>query len=645
LSNLKQKETDILNLIFKQLKPKPKTDTLEFCKKYGVLSGESSSVTGRFVPYPFQELGLKATSDERVEWLIFMKSTRTGYTKTLNFAIAYHIVEDPCPQMIFLPNNTKAIEWSKKELTPLLRDMPIVDDRLYKGIEQVNLFKPYSGGFLGIAGLQTANNVASVTLKNVFVDEADRVPSDLDGEGDTFGLLAKRSESYYDGKFIAGSTPTIKYHSNIERLFNETDMRYRFYPCPFCGHHQILEFDNLRWDKEYRDGVLHHLTDTARFECTNCEEKIYQIHHRKMDKKARWYQTQKFYCCDEWQNPVKNGNWYWDENITIEHKDYLKNGEALCKHCNNTAEYNRTERLKLGVHLWAAMGYHAQSTWKKIAAAFIDTLGSKEKLKVFNNTWLGLTFEEKNITLESNAIMERAEEYERIPNDMKVITMTVDTQDNRLEYSIKAWYMGETSYNIEYGQIMIDPINEECWSELKRISLKKFKQEDGKQVGIFKVFIDMAGHRTDEVKKFVRKNPERFVMLKGDPKEVKENDARTISQLKQSAGDKNGIKDLIMWVATNKAKDIIFERLTLENNEYGSIHHNKSFDIEWYEMLTSERKVFKKNKSGFVESTYEKKRERNEAIDLETYHLAAIRLIQATPAFNLDLSIKEDVEK
>lgn len=216
--------------------------------------------------------------------------------------------------------------------------------------------------------------------------------------------------------------------------------------------------------------------------------------------------------------------------------------------------------------------------------------------------------------------------------------MTVDTQDDRLEYLIKAWCIGETSYNIKYGVIEGDPVNKFVWDELLEVKRAALQTEDGRDVYIFKGFIDMAGHRTDEVKKFVRANPKDFIMLKGDDKEVKTNDARPTAQLKKTQKD----GDLVMWVSTNKAKDIVFDRLSKQPHEYGYIHHNKSFEATWYEMLTSEKKIFKQNKKGFIESTYVKKNSsiRNEAIDLEGYQLAGVRVIQSeVPALNLEVPI------
>ena len=53
-----------------------------------------------------------------------------------------------------------------------------------------------------------------------------------------------------------------------------------------------------------------------------------------------------------------------------------------------------------------------------------------------------------------------------------------------------------------------------------------------------------------------------------------------------------------------------------------------NFDLEWFAQLTAEKVVFKLNAKGYMERTYIKRRNRNEAIDLEAYQLAAVRLLQ-----------------
>ena len=633
LKNLTYKQQSVISDIFKELKPKPKTNTLEFSKEHGYLSAESSAITGRFVPFAYQEDILRDTSDDDIELLVWMKSTRVGYTKIVNFSVAYDIVEDPCPQIIFQPNDSKAGEWSKKELKPLLRDIPYVGDCIIKTREENNLnYKAYPGGFVESRGGKSANNYASATAKKIRLDEYDRFPDDVDGEGDPYELAKKRTESYWNGQVMIGSTPTIKYHSKIETKFGETDMKFRYLPCPHCNYYQILEFTNLIIPQEYRDGVKHWRTEDTELKCINCEEMINHDHKKAMDKKGKWRQTKHFYCCDKWQDPKENRNWFESEDNPQD----KRNGEALCVECGKTAEYNRIGRKKRGYHIWAGYSFQPNTTWEKVAEAFVSALGDTEKMKSFRNTWLAETFEEKTVTLNTNDLMDNAEDYEYIPDSAKILLMTLDTQNDRLEYLITAWCNGETSYNIRAGKIMGDPINKSVWDELLSISKEVFHKADGTAVSIYRSFIDMGGQRTDEVKNFVKKHTNKFVLLKGDSREVKTNDSRPIATLKKA--EKDG--SLIMWVATTKAKDIIFDRLALANDDYGYIHHNNSFDEEWYKQLTSEKKVFKKNGKGFIEQTYIKTRDRNEALDLEVYQLAAVKLLQQQIK-GFDLSIDD----
>lgn len=290
--------------------------------------------------------------------------------------------------------------------------------------------------------------------------------------------------------------------------------------------------------------------------------------------------------------------------------------------------------MKVGFHIWAGYSQQPNTTWKHIADAFVDALGDPEKMKPFKNTWLAESFEEESIKLSTNDLKDNIEDYIHIQNDAKIVLMTIDTQNDRLEYLIKAWCKGETSYNLRAGKIMGDPDNKNVWEELNKILNTPLYTTDGREVKIFKAFIDMGGGKTDAVKKFARQSS-KIIMLKGDDKEAKSNDSRPLAVLKNSQND----GDLIMWVATNKAKDIVFERLALQPHEFGSIHHNITFDDEWFAQLTSEKKIFKKNKRGFLEKTYIKTRDRNEALDLEAYQVAAIKVIQDQFP-KLDLSVK-----
>lgn len=627
-NELTDKEKKLISKVFKEFKPKPKSNCLEFARTKGVLSAESSAVTGRFVPVAYQEDILFDGSNSQLELIVWMKSTRVGYTTCVKFIIAYHIAEDPCPQLVFQPNDGKANEFSKKEIKPLLRDMPSVGERIYKNREDNNLnYKAYPGGFVSSLGGKTANNYASATAKKVFGDEYDRFPDDVDKEGDPCELMEKRTESYWDGTVLLGSTPTTEEGSKIKKQFLTTDMMYRYVPCPYCGQHQIIEFHNLLWEKELQEGVYVELTETAKLKCVNdsCGELIDHKFKRQMDNNGQWRQTQKFYCCEEWQDPKETR--VWKELALDGEQD--KKGYACCHKCGETASYNKKERRRRGYHINAMYSFQPNTTWPKVAEKFIAAKGNEDLMKVFKNTWLGETFEAKKVKISESKLLKARENYKKLPPEVEVLIMSVDTQGNRLEWTIKGWSKGETSYGINKGIIEGDPVNNFVWDELYEIAEKTYEREDGKLFKPFWIFIDSGGNRTEYVYNFVSREvcQGRFWAIKGETWENKDNDTRAYSQLSKN-------KDLpvpLILIATNKCKDLVYERLhKKKKGDYGYMWYNHNYDEEYFLQLTAEKKVFKKNSKGYLEPTYvnERTNHRNEAIDIEVYNLGAVKLLQ-----------------
>lgn len=629
-NELSEKEEKLILNVFSEFKPKPKSNVLDFSKKHGRLSAESSAVTGRFVPTAYQEDILFDGSNPNIELLVWIKSTRVGYTTCVKFMMAYHISEDPCPQLIFQPNDGKANEFSKKEIKPLLRDMPVVGERIYKNREDNNLnYKAYPGGFVSSLGGKTANNYASATAKKVFGDEYDRFPDDVDKEGDPGDLMEKRFESYWDGCMILGSTPTTEEHSKIKKRFNTTDMMFRFVPCPCCGYFQIIFFHNLQWEKEIQEGVYVELPETTKLKCTNpeCGEMIDHKNKKQMDNNGQWRQTQKFYCCEEWQDPNQTREWR-ELGLDSDSEHIDKKGYAVCCKCHKPASYNLKERRKRGYHIWSGYSFQPNTTWSKISEKFIEAKGNEEKMKTFKNTWLGETFATKKIKISESKLLKAREDYKKLPQDVEVLIMSVDTQNDRLEYLVRGWSKGETSYGITKGIVMGDPMNNFVWDKLYEIAEITYEREDGKTFKPYWIFIDSGGQRTSYVYDFVSrpKCQGTFWAIKGETWENKENDVRPFAQLSKNSD----LPVPLILVATNRCKDLVYERLQLKKGDHAYMYYNKNFDEEYFLQLTAEKKIFKKNKKGYLEPTYvnERTNHRNEAIDLETYNVAAVKLLQ-----------------
>lgn len=105
----------------------PKVMSLsQWANTYAVLSRETSAQTGKFRSYPYQDGIMDAITDPSVTWVSVMKSARVGYTKILDHVVGFYLVHDPSPVLVVQPRVEDAEDYSKTEITPMLRDTPVL---------------------------------------------------------------------------------------------------------------------------------------------------------------------------------------------------------------------------------------------------------------------------------------------------------------------------------------------------------------------------------------------------------------------------------------------------------------------------------------------------------------------------------------
>jgi phage terminase large subunit GpA-like protein len=147
-----------------------------------------------------------------------------GYTKIINHSVAYHIVHDPCPQMVVQPTVDDAEGYSKEEIAPMLRDTPalvgLVSDPKTRSTNNTITRKIYPGGYLVLVGANSARGFRRITVRIVYFDEVDAYPPSAGSEGDQIKLGSRRTETFWNRKIIIGGTPTIKNFSRIEKHFH-----------------------------------------------------------------------------------------------------------------------------------------------------------------------------------------------------------------------------------------------------------------------------------------------------------------------------------------------------------------------------------------------------------------------------------------
>ncbi len=196
---------------------------------------------------------MDAVSDPLIEEVVVMKSAQVGWTEIINNIAGYFIDQDPAPIMVMQPTLEMAEGWSTDRLAPMVRDSPRLAAKIAdaKSRDSGNklLQKRFPGGQLVIVGANSPASLASRPMRVILADEVDRYPASAGVEGDPLTLAYKRTNNFWNRRKLAGSTPTIAGSSRIEAKFDESDKRFFFVPCPHCDEHQVLKWEQVRWEK------------------------------------------------------------------------------------------------------------------------------------------------------------------------------------------------------------------------------------------------------------------------------------------------------------------------------------------------------------------------------------------------------------
>lgn len=552
------------------LKPPRRMTGSQWADEFFWISPESSSSRGlsKWKTRPYQRGILDAMTDPNIETVVLKKSARIGYTKMVDITIGYYLHNNPRNILVVQPTIEDAQGFSKDEISPALRDVPVLNELapLEKTRDSDNtiLRKQFPGATLYMVGANSPRGFRRISAGTVIFDEISGYPPTAGKEGDQYLLGCRRAEDYWDKKIIAGSTPTEAGTCKATELYELSDKREYYVPCPFCGHMQTLEFERIDFSGK---GTI----KKPVYICLDCERAIEYKQHRKM---------------------VDNGQWI-----------------ASC-------EYDGIA----GFYIWSAYSYSPGATWAHIVREFLASKDNPEKLKTWVNTWRGQAWEDDGIKTDPTALFNRREAYETIPSPAGVLTAAVDVQDDRLEVLIKAWGANEESWDIDHVVIIGNLSQDEPWGMLDMLLLKTYRHELGFDLQISVTGIDSGGHHTDEVYKFCSERVSRNIFpIKGASPAGKPIITPPKNKNKRAKGHP-------FMVGVFAVKDILASRLKIVEPGPGYIHFPVKFEMTFFDQLCVEHKRVRYERGRRVEVWENVGKRRNEAWDLEVYSIAMMRL-------------------
>jgi phage terminase large subunit GpA-like protein len=349
-----------------------------------------------------------------------------------------------------------------------------------------------------------------------------------------------------------------------------------FMACPTCGEEQKADFRQLEWPGDILDPA---------------QIRRGMVHYR---------------CC--------GCGALWDEE---ERNDAVRAGQWKPRQ-----EVDRPESVWFHVppRLSRFVAFH------DIVSAYVSQLADPTPANVANfyNDFLGLPTPDNNEgeILRENELYQRREEYSmvgeswQIPMQAVMLTTFTNVQANRLEVEVLAWGEGHESWGIEYKVFHGDPLKDDnVWNQMHQfVQETTWEHESGSKLKIIRMGVDI-GFGSKQVSNFIRRNPRRYVATKGS------NTAGMPLIPNRPSQGKYGVNLYVL--GTEEGKSTLFSWLTsAEGSRF--CHFPKTYDLEYFRMLCSERPIRKKDSRGRLVQVWEKRKgyTRNEALDIRVGNIA-----------------------
>lgn len=577
------------------LQPDPLMTVSEWADNYRFLPSESAR-PGKFnmnvTPYMREIANRLSPSDPAVR-IIFIKSSQVGATETGNNWLGAIMHLYPAPMLYVMPTDMMMKDTSKNRIQKMIDNTPILQDKISvsRGKDSKNtiLYKEFEGGFVKMVGANSPVGLSSTPVKFVYMDEIDRYPLNVSGEGSALSLAETRTLTYGGTKKIfLTSTPTIDGISAIDAEYKNTSQRHYHIPCPHCNHMQVLVFEQLRYTITGK-----HCTN-AEYQCISCKNMIQERYKTSFMEKGQWIP---------------------------ENADY----ESIYSY---------------GYHINALYSPYGMYSWMNMAEEYEKAKNDPPKMIAFMNTKLGETYKPKEgIRPSWESLYERSQQVDNIcqtnvvMSNVVFITAGVDVQPDRLEVEIVGWMKNKESQSIDYRIIPGDTDGQDVWNELAELIKTQWKRSDDYTLPLRMMAVD-SGFNTKRVYEFTNKYPAREVVpIKGrDSLDTMFSAPRTVEFTR--SGKKIGTNKLYnLGVSIIKGEIYGFLKQKIDE-ETGEIPRGYCWfpkrNVDYFKGLTVEELCLVVNKKGAAVYQWQKKpKDRNEPLDCRVYARAAAAIVGA----------------
>ncbi len=551
---------DVTRAAFEALRPPPRLPLSAWIERHLVLPEGTSALPGKVRMWPYQRGIADAIGDPAIERVTLVKAVRVGFTTLLTGAIGAFVANEPSPILALLPTEADARDYVVSDIEPIFAATPALrgalSDDVEEGERNTLLHRRFAGGSLKCIAARAPRNLRRHTARVLIIDEADAC--ETGAEGNPLRLAERRTLSFANRKIIIGSTPLFEDTSHVLRAYGESDQRVFECPCPECGALTEIQWAHIEWEPENPAG-------TAALRCPACKALIEERHKPAMVAAGRWRATA----------PEVKGH--------------------------------------AGFRLNALVSLHANASWSKLAVEFLRAKDDPSELQTFVNTILAQGWREAGAEIEESALMSRAEPFglDRVPPEVLLVSVGVDTQDDRLECVICGWT--RVSECLVLGHVVFWGSFEDdtTWFELDELLKTQWTHPHGGRLKADACCIDAGdGQHYDRVLAFCQPRASKRVMaIKG-----------ASGTRPAIVASRSKVKGGRLWiVGVDGVKSTIFDRLQRGR----MIRFSDALEPVFFEQLSSERRVVRYHRGQPVRRYERIPGKRAEALDALTYSFAA----------------------
>lgn len=536
-------------------------------------------------------------------------SAQTGKSAAGQNFFGYVVDHAPAPTLIVLPSLEEASKYNKVKLQPAIEATPALKAKIRATNSRdedssTATFKRFAGGYAVITGANSSKGLQMISARVRIYEEVSEFPADADGRGEPTFQAESRGKAWTErgSKSIYISTPGLKGSCRVTTKYEASDQRRYYVACPQCGHFQVLQWKNLKWDSEIAPHGAH-------FVCVAHGCIIEPRHKTSMLAAVPGWRWIKTYPGDE-ANPAPPES--------FPHEEFERWADR------------GTAGRQPGFALWQSCSSFVP--WDATVAEYFDALkGGPTKLKTFTQQALGEDWEEKGEAPDDERLFERREKYpaKRLVPGALFLVGTVDVQGDRLEYAVYGYERGLSSWLVDVGVVAGDPALPETWSALDPVIAARYEDAWGRSWPVDAWGID-TGYATQSVYRYVRTYAAtgRVFAVDGRPGWKLAPLGTPQTKDVDHAGKKIGSVQL--WpVGTWDLKSEVYAalRLTLRGADddgrwpAGAMHFFDRCDREFFKQITAEYLADRVTPSGYTAKEWRKVRA-NEQLDLAVYSRA-----------------------